>query len=187
VSDFSDLIHIGHDLFLEHLHSRDEVLQDAEAEDGVRPLPWHDGIQLSVLFHILTNDVGARLSEAQSQQMANFDNSTLKHSRLILLFLSTCRCLALVLVDERHRSSLIDIFRSCNQWILRNESHLLDHPLQWVEDEPLCVLGEQDRAEGENDDDEQRSCNVDDRLRHKGGPGAVRCNEFEAILSSEGR
>jgi hypothetical protein len=84
------------------------------------------------LLHVLSDDVGAGLTEPEGQQVADLDNCPLEDSSLVLLFLcwsASLGRLALVLVYEGHWSSLIDIVGGGNQRVLGNEPDLLDHPL----------------------------------------------------------
>lgn len=120
--------------------------------------------------------------------MANLDYRSLQHGCLVLLLLlglALASCLALVLVDEGHWASLVDVLGGSDQRVLCDQSDLLDHAFERVQDEALGILGEQDGADREDDDDEQGSRNLDDSFGALSGLGTVCDREGSPIFGGD--
>ena len=77
MSNLSNLVDECDDVFLEHLRTESEIVNEAEAEDRVSLLPWHHRIHITTGGDIVSNNGRASFAEAQRQQVANLLNSLL--------------------------------------------------------------------------------------------------------------
>mmetsp|Transcript_45141 Transcript_45141/g.119363 ORF Transcript_45141/g.119363 Transcript_45141/m.119363 type:complete len:539 (-) Transcript_45141:150-1766(-) len=172
VNYLTDLIDEDHDLLLKHLRRICEVPDVAETDDGVDLLPRHHGVDpRRPAAHVLPDDLGARLSEAEGQEAAELDDRLLEddrlhrllhlfevvalvkqlhapaHSRKLLLSPGVLDLLAAELdVAELHRVERVVL--DC--------LHLRDHPLDRVEQELVCIAGEGHRPDADCEADEYR-------------------------------
>ena len=110
------------------------MVQDAEAKDGVRLDTRHHRIELTTARHVLTYDIAACFSKAESQQVSNLHDGLLEDQRLVLCVLLDLLIIALVflLLHEGHQASLVDLLTGCDEGVLGDGSDLLDHPFEWV-------------------------------------------------------
>jgi len=111
MGDFSNQVHIRHDVLLKHLCGRNEVIEDTETENAVGFNSWHHGIQLTIVLHVLPDNASSSLTESESQKMADLHNSLFENGCLILvLFLKILFVLAslFALVHEGHDSCFVD-------------------------------------------------------------------------------
>mmetsp|Transcript_83802 Transcript_83802/g.260419 ORF Transcript_83802/g.260419 Transcript_83802/m.260419 type:complete len:235 (+) Transcript_83802:815-1519(+) len=167
VDDLCDHVHEGVDLRLQHLGRDGEVADPAHADDAVHPGAGNhrvDGHGLLAL-HVVSDDVGARLAEAEGEQGAELDDGLLQDQRLHRLLLA----LAARAVDEvlqyHHQLVLAQPLRLRLGYLLRPElvvghlrrdervvadgGHVPDHLLYGPHNEAVRVVGEQQRPENE--------------------------------------
>mmetsp|Transcript_6512 Transcript_6512/g.5799 ORF Transcript_6512/g.5799 Transcript_6512/m.5799 type:complete len:216 (-) Transcript_6512:284-931(-) len=111
MDDLSDFVHKDHHFGLEDLSGVGEVSDVAEAEDRHDFLAREHRVHIATALHVLGNDLGASLSEAQSQQGADLDDGLLEqfglHDLPLLLLFSLLAPvllplpLLLLLLDQR--------------------------------------------------------------------------------------
>ena len=63
--NLSNLVDECDDVFLEHLRTKGEIVNEAEAEDRVSLLPWHHRIHITTGRDIVSNNGRASISEAE--------------------------------------------------------------------------------------------------------------------------
>jgi hypothetical protein len=168
----SDSIHKDHDLLLENFGGVGEISDVAETEDRYDLLPWYDGVHTTRALHVLSDNLGASLAEAQGEKRPNVDDRLLQHislkhhivlSLLLVRLLSLATAppppflsLALQVLQFLHRYLFIFFFLRCSQGILGNARDLLDHLLDGIDHELIAIGREDQRAEDKHHAHEDR-------------------------------
>lgn len=85
MSNLSNLVDESDDIFLQHLRANGELMDEAEAKDGVGLLPDHHRVKITTRTDVLTDNTRPSISEAQSQQVTNLLDRLLQDCSLHVL------------------------------------------------------------------------------------------------------
>mmetsp|Transcript_84256 Transcript_84256/g.195889 ORF Transcript_84256/g.195889 Transcript_84256/m.195889 type:complete len:244 (-) Transcript_84256:1408-2139(-) len=133
-----------------------------------------------VVIQVVADDLTSRLTEAQRQERPELDNGILQDLGLQrgVLALPLAALLQLQLVRPRsfgpplrNGHNLLVLLSEVgvtqpdgSEGVLADRIHLEDHPLNWQQDQLVCIPAEEERPNGKNHDNKARLHHVDDRL-----------------------
>ena len=101
--------------------------------------------------HVLGDDLGASLAEAQGEQGSDLDDGLFQDDSLIRPLLLTLLLFLLILAlfiqsGLLHCEGIILLLLGSLQWILSNLVHLHDHGLDGCDDQFIRITAEQQRS-----------------------------------------
>mmetsp|Transcript_25254 Transcript_25254/g.57319 ORF Transcript_25254/g.57319 Transcript_25254/m.57319 type:complete len:295 (-) Transcript_25254:1614-2498(-) len=194
MNDLCNLVDEGHDLPLKDFSRRAEVAYLGSGNDAVHAAAWDHGIDAGGVQapHVGADYVHASLSEAQGQQRPKLYDGLLQDDRLHGLLLGLVRAkrdrqalaqpspleaqpgralvLGLVVLLQLLKLKLGIGHLHCNQGIVGNDLHLLDHSFHRVQHEVVSVMREEEGADEQHHADEGRRCQAHQRLLSDIGP-----------------
>ena len=130
MGDFSDFIHEDHHIFLQDFSAGEEVMDEAETEDGIGLLSGDHRVHVSTTGHVLRDDSGASITETKDQQMANLLDGIFQYGSLQV----RVKLGLIFLVDECVEASILHLLLCRGRgWVLCNLLNDLKHPLKWMQ------------------------------------------------------